>query len=125
MKTEFIKEHLRIEKLDELNLDDLSAAISQNSVPVPEEFRVRAEILSDCHDEGEYFWLIEDRKGLFYVIDGSHDYTGWDCQSDARISKGFKSLDDLHLHVAAKDNQNRPVRQMLLDLSKRRGKIKL
>jgi hypothetical protein len=94
---------------------DLSAAIEFNSVQVPNDFEIKAEILSDNHDEGEYFWLIEDQDKNYYIIHGSHDYTGWDCQSGANISQPFKSLDQLQLFIPEFDNQNRPVRQMILD----------
>lgn len=94
---------------------DFRAAVDNNFVPVPESFILLAEILSEHHDEGEYFWLIQDKKTKHYhVITGSHDYTGWDCQSGATISEPFKSLNEIHRHVQQYDNQNRPVRQMLV-----------
>lgn len=92
----------------------LGAAIDHNDVKVPESFTVKAEALSEANDEGEYFWLIQDdATKLYYVITGSHDYTGWDCQSSANISEPFSDLAQLPLYVPEYDNQNRPVREMV------------
>jgi hypothetical protein len=93
---------------------DLHAAADYNDVKLPEEFDVVAEVLSEHHDEGEYYWLIQDRKTRAYqVVTGSHDYTGWDCQSGASISEPFGSLAQLPLFVPQYDNQMRPVRDMI------------
>lgn len=93
---------------------DLAAALENNSVPAPEDFEVLASVLSEHHDEGEYFWGIQctDTQDYF-VITGSHDYTGWECQSGANITNPFKSLDKLHLNLPEYDNQNRPIRKLV------------
>jgi hypothetical protein len=104
---------------------DLWAAITCNEVKVPASFEVLGEVLSAERDEGEYFWLIRDLSSKkLYVINGAHDYTGWECQSGANISEPFDSLEQLHLIVPEYDNQNRKVREMLRQqaLSKITGK---
>lgn len=93
---------------------DLTAAIANNSIDVPANFEVLAEILSEVRGEGEYFWLIRSQNNYF-VINGSCDYTGWDCQSSANISNAFDSINQLQLFVPEFDNQNRPVREMILN----------
>jgi hypothetical protein len=98
--------------------NDFRRATEENSVPLPKEFTLLAEILSEHHDKGEYFWLIKDTDKNYYVLDGSHDYTGWDCISHCSIGKPFKSLKEIHLHVQEFDNQNRPVRKLLLEQAK-------
>lgn len=32
-------------------------------------------------DETSYAWIVEFDDGTFAAVEGSHDYTGWDCQS--------------------------------------------
>lgn len=94
---------------------DLLRAIEHNGAPLPQEFYLVSEILSDRHDEGEYFWLVYvPEKGLA-VLSGGHDYTGWDCQSHLNTSEYFNGLEQLPLYVQEYDNQNRPVRQMLIN----------
>ncbi len=111
---------MKVDGLYDKGYSDLSSAIEHNGVSVPEDFEVLAEILSEHHDEGEYFWCIQDTKTkLFYVITGSHDYTGWDCQSGASITDPFDSLNQLQLYVVDTDNQNRPIRSMMLEQLRR------
>lgn len=100
---------------------NFGACIQYNNIKVPERYQVLAEILSDHHDEGEYFWLIQDLDSKnFYIIQGSHDYTGWDCQCSGGITEGFSDLAQLQLFVCEYDNQNRPVRQLILDQCKKK-----
>lgn len=110
---------MKTEELKDSDHYDLAAAIEYNYVKVPENFTVLAEVLSEHHDEGEYFWLIQDNKSNnFFIINGAHDYTGWDCQSGASISEPFQDLAQLQLYIQEFDNQNRPVRELVLAQTK-------
>ena len=94
---------------------DFRYATETHAIPLPKEFYLLGELLSEHHDEGEYFWLIQDMDKKYYILSGAHDYTGWDCISHCTIGKAFDSLDEIHLHVPATDNQDRPVRKLLLE----------
>lgn len=94
---------------------DLKAAIENNRLKVPENFSLLAEVLSEHHDEGEYFWLIQDTdSNKYHTISGAHDYTGWDCQSGASVSEPYDTLEAACLMgLPATDNQNRNIRELI------------
>lgn len=93
---------------------DFTAAVRENDVVLPDSFEMVIALPSEAHDEGEYFWLLALPSGKFQVLQGSHDYTGWDCQSGADKSAPFEK-EQIHLHVPQYDNQNRPIRALMLD----------
>lgn len=92
---------------------DFVRAIKKHGLEVPETFTVLCAMLSEAHDEGEYFWLLLDGADKYYVLTGSHDYTGWDCQSHAELSAPFEAS-QLALYAPEYDNQNRPIRATFL-----------
>jgi hypothetical protein len=99
---------------------DLEAAIEYNNITIPFKFEIVCELLSEHHDEGEYFWLLRnlEKPNEFVVLTGSHDYTGWDCQSGASIS-GIFGIEHLALQVPEYDIQMRPVRNLMIQAAER------
>ena len=46
------------------------------------------------NDEYGWYWILQMKNGLFAFARGCCDYTGWDCQSSARIKENFKSPEE-------------------------------
>ena len=40
---------------------------------------------TDGQDEPHYSWLVKFKDGRFALVEGWHDYTGWDCQSGVEV----------------------------------------
>jgi tRNA U34 2-thiouridine synthase MnmA/TrmU len=94
---------------------DLYTCIQNNGIDI-KNFKLLAELLSEHHDEGNYYWILKDLDtNKYYCYSGSHDYTGWDCASSAHLSSPIDNLNQFQLIVEEFDNQNRPVRQILWD----------
>ena len=44
-----------------------------------------------ANDEDSWYWILQLKDGSFAWAEGSCDYTGWDCQSDAQFNDGFET----------------------------------
>lgn len=61
---------------------DLSAALRHNSLGDNIERIAKICLsLNDNADETSWHWIVALVDGRFAYVSGSHDYTGWDCQS--------------------------------------------
>lgn len=52
-----------------------------------------AEVCGE-NDGAHWYWILQMRDGTFAWAEGSCDYTGWDCQSNAIFVDGFKTPEE-------------------------------
>jgi hypothetical protein len=70
--------------------DDLRCALQNNSPKTfnPEDItHIVAEVCGE-NDELAWWWILKMNNGKFFLLSGSCDYTGWDCQSGIN-ERGF------------------------------------
>lgn len=90
---------------------DLAAAIQGNQpgITVKQIADVLAVVYGE-HDESSYYWVLRLTDGTVGMLQGWHDYTGWDCRSDATWTPA--PTPEAAAELASDDN-NRPVKGFL------------
>lgn len=77
------------------DLCGMSGAASSGVPSAPEDFDIDVLIPFTClwhaddgSDETSYVAIVQDVTGGCWLVTGSHDYTGWDCQGGWSIDAG-------------------------------------
>ena len=75
--------------------DDLNSAFYNNdlSETLKEVDVIVAEVCGE-NDGANWYWILQMKDGTFANAIGGCDYTGWDCQSSASFSGGFKTPEE-------------------------------
>lgn len=101
-------------KKDAWNNDDLQYALTNNP---PETFKsedithIVAEVCG-ANDEDAWWWILKMKNKKFFLLSGSCDYTGWDCQSGIDEQGYFKTA--LQAAKATPENTSRKIRKNLI-----------
>lgn len=93
---------------------DLEAALQYNETGITLE--QVAEVLAVVygeHDDSDYFWVLQMADGAVGLLQGHHDYTGWDCQSSALWTPAKSP--DAAVALAFDEYAGRPVREFLAE----------
>lgn len=89
--------------------DDIQYAFGNNglSEKLKEIESIVAEV-AGANDEDEWYWILKMKSGLFCWASGGCDYTGWDCQSHADISKEFSTAEEAIERLEIESYDKRP-----------------
>jgi hypothetical protein len=68
---------------------DLDACLDNNDIGIsPSDITAILAVWEGENDEDDWRWIVQLTDGQFALIQGWCDYTGWDCQSGARVHRG-------------------------------------
>mgnify|MGYP001559087761 FL=1 len=92
---------------------DLEAALEENpecGAVLDDVMAVLAVVYGE-HDESDYYWILRLKDGRYGLLQGRHDYSGWDCQSYAQFTRCLTPADAVEIIDEAEDT--RPIKSFL------------
>ena len=93
---------------DVYDSDDIKYAFDCNNLANRlDDIDVIVAEVCGANDEYSWYWILQMKDGTFSWAEGSCDYTGWDCQSDAQIHDRFKTADLALLSLEVSDYESR------------------